>query len=205
MVLKFLPRIYLCRFGVCSRVSYCISSFQVLIRKLIHHRCYCGNTLAADRAPQPGIFGSCNMKCNGNSTEFCGGPLALSLYQKCSGTNCQNVLFGGISPATGSSPSAGIVAPASSSSSTIVTAQPAKSSPLSSSGYSAASSSSHANSAPAPAKSSSSPAGQNGVAPSVVSSSSSTKVAALASPTTSTSQGAVTVTVTVSSCPGYKN
>ncbi|KAF2667566.1 WSC-domain-containing protein [Microthyrium microscopicum] len=58
--------------------------------------CYCGNTVAADRAPQAGILGECNMKCKGDSTEFCGGPAALSLYKACASTsNCQNVPFEG--------------------------------------------------------------------------------------------------------------
>jgi hypothetical protein len=54
--------------------------------------CYCGNTIAADRRPKPGVLGSCNMKCSGNSKEKCGGGSALSIYRKCAdGGPCKNV------------------------------------------------------------------------------------------------------------------
>jgi hypothetical protein len=59
-------------------------------------QCWCGNSLAADRAPQDGILGNCQMKCNGDSGEYCGGSWALSIYQKCaSGSDCQNAQYGG--------------------------------------------------------------------------------------------------------------
>ncbi|KAF1970841.1 WSC-domain-containing protein [Bimuria novae-zelandiae CBS 107.79] len=55
--------------------------------------CFCGNQpFDASRAAQPGIYGNCAMKCTGNETETCGGPSALSLYQKCSGS-CENYVF----------------------------------------------------------------------------------------------------------------
>ncbi|KAI9822856.1 MAG: hypothetical protein M1826_000349 [Phylliscum demangeonii] len=53
--------------------------------------CYCGKTLAANRAPQPGLPGNCMMKCAGDSTEYCGGPQRISLYKKCDESSCQNV------------------------------------------------------------------------------------------------------------------
>ncbi|QUC17769.1 uncharacterized protein UV8b_02010 [Ustilaginoidea virens] len=40
--------------------------------------CYCGKTLS--NGAQPTGSGSCNMVCNGNGTEYCGGPGALNLY-----------------------------------------------------------------------------------------------------------------------------
>jgi hypothetical protein len=47
------------------------------------------------------------MKCKGNIAEFCGGPNAISLYKKCSGSGCQNVPFSGSSDVTsGASPPA---------------------------------------------------------------------------------------------------
>lgn len=57
--------------------------------------CYCGSQLLdASRAPQPGIYGNCDMKCTGNVTQTCGGPIALSLYQRCSESAlCQNYEF----------------------------------------------------------------------------------------------------------------
>ncbi|KAI9826765.1 MAG: hypothetical protein M1826_006560 [Phylliscum demangeonii] len=53
--------------------------------------CYCGKTLAIDRAPHPGLPGNCLIMCAGNSSEYCGGPQRISLYQKCDGGRCQNV------------------------------------------------------------------------------------------------------------------
>lgn len=43
--------------------------------------CYCGNTLP-DSALAPDGEKNCNMACNGNSTEICGGPDRLSVYHK---------------------------------------------------------------------------------------------------------------------------
>ncbi|KAK4237144.1 glyoxal oxidase [Achaetomium macrosporum] len=39
--------------------------------------CYCGNTIANGGAP---ASSGCSMTCNGNSTEFCGGPSRLNMY-----------------------------------------------------------------------------------------------------------------------------
>lgn len=59
-------------------------------------QCFCGNNVAADRVPQEGILGNCNMKCKGDDGQYCGGPGALSLYQKCAaGATCVNAGFGG--------------------------------------------------------------------------------------------------------------
>ena len=52
--------------------------------------CYCGNSIAADRAPQAGVLGNCLMKCSGNANEICGGAAAISLYQACAGGACTN-------------------------------------------------------------------------------------------------------------------
>ncbi|KIW03592.1 uncharacterized protein PV09_05346 [Verruconis gallopava] len=58
-------------------------------------QCFCGNSIAADRLPQDGILGNCQMKCNGDNGEYCGGPNALSLYKKCTdAASCQNAQFG---------------------------------------------------------------------------------------------------------------
>ncbi|KAJ4401386.1 hypothetical protein N0V91_007935 [Didymella pomorum] len=43
--------------------------------------CYCGNTLQGVGAPAPDGEAQCNMACNGNTTEFCGGPNRLSLFR----------------------------------------------------------------------------------------------------------------------------
>ena len=43
--------------------------------------CYCGNALQAGGAPAPDGEAQCNMACNGNQTEMCGGPNRLSLFR----------------------------------------------------------------------------------------------------------------------------
>ncbi|KAH0545165.1 hypothetical protein FGG08_000777 [Glutinoglossum americanum] len=59
------------------------------------NECYCDNSLAADRAPKPGVLGNCDKKCAGDATEYCGGGGRMSLYHKCSGSGkCENVRFG---------------------------------------------------------------------------------------------------------------
>ena len=41
--------------------------------------CYCGNAIA-NNGPAPDGFTGCNMLCNGNSSEYCGGPNRLDMY-----------------------------------------------------------------------------------------------------------------------------
>ncbi|KAK1239930.1 hypothetical protein MKX08_007372 [Trichoderma sp. CBMAI-0020] len=41
--------------------------------------CWCDNSFANGSLPAP--IGDCGMTCNGNSTEFCGGPNRLNVYQ----------------------------------------------------------------------------------------------------------------------------
>ncbi|KAF9737167.1 WSC domain-containing protein [Paraphaeosphaeria minitans] len=55
--------------------------------------CFCGDQLEAERAPKAGIYGGCRNTCQGNETQTCGGPNALSLYEKCSGSGCWNYEF----------------------------------------------------------------------------------------------------------------
>ncbi|KAF8259546.1 copper radical oxidase [Lactarius quietus] len=40
--------------------------------------CYCANSIGSNGAPAPAS--SCNMLCSGNSSEYCGGPLLLNVY-----------------------------------------------------------------------------------------------------------------------------
>ncbi|KAF3037548.1 hypothetical protein E8E11_001641 [Didymella keratinophila] len=40
--------------------------------------CYCGNSLRCPSAPT--VASACNMVCNGNATEVCGGPNAMNVY-----------------------------------------------------------------------------------------------------------------------------
>ncbi|MCJ1410361.1 hypothetical protein MMC19_004446 [Ptychographa xylographoides] len=56
--------------------------------------CYCGNAFSNGGGPAPDGLAGCNMVCNGNSSEYCGGPNRLDMYQ-----------FGGTGTGTGSSTS----------------------------------------------------------------------------------------------------
>ncbi|KAF2703137.1 WSC-domain-containing protein [Pleomassaria siparia CBS 279.74] len=53
--------------------------------------CYCGNSIAVDKAPVKGSVGNCLMKCSGNDKEVCGGAGAISLYQACKGGACSSL------------------------------------------------------------------------------------------------------------------
>ncbi|KAF2192285.1 copper radical oxidase [Zopfia rhizophila CBS 207.26] len=48
--------------------------------------CYCGNSFANGGGPAPDGNAGCNMACNGNSQEICGGPDRLTVYQYASGS-----------------------------------------------------------------------------------------------------------------------
>ncbi|KAI9715377.1 MAG: hypothetical protein M1812_006022 [Candelaria pacifica] len=65
-------------------------------------QCYCGNSVAQQGLPIPGVLGNCQMKCGGDSGEYCGGGPGISLYKKCDGT-CQNSQYGVVGNTTSSS------------------------------------------------------------------------------------------------------
>ncbi len=71
--------------------------------------CYCGNTLSAGSVPVAGVpaVSGCNVLCNGNKTQYCGGGNRLNLYQT-DGTIAPTI-SGGVSPPTPTGP---IVVPA---------------------------------------------------------------------------------------------
>ncbi|TKX24210.1 hypothetical protein C1H76_3573 [Elsinoe australis] len=98
-------------------------------------QCFCGNSIASDRAPQASLAGQCNMPCNGNSTQICGGGSQLSLYKACTGSGCTNAAYQAIGDLTGSS-----VAPAGSSAAPVASSAPASSVPAASSKAAASSS-----------------------------------------------------------------
>jgi len=54
--------------------------------------CFCGNDIAADRMPKAGSLGSCNMRCSGNASQFCGGSGQIGIYEDCKRVNgtCDN-------------------------------------------------------------------------------------------------------------------
>ncbi|CAM1501446.1 Fc.00g034300.m01.CDS01 [Cosmosporella sp. VM-42] len=60
--------------AVCKGLSFTIAGVEY------GGECYCGNSLANDNTMAPDGNVQCNMKCNGNSTEICGGPNRLDIY-----------------------------------------------------------------------------------------------------------------------------
>ncbi|KAF2005544.1 WSC domain protein [Amniculicola lignicola CBS 123094] len=74
-------------------VDYCSSQGYTFAGLEYSKECYCGNSLAPSRAPKLGIFGGCTMDCAGNSTQFCGAGLQLSIYHACTTSSCQNNAF----------------------------------------------------------------------------------------------------------------
>jgi hypothetical protein len=62
--------------------KYLLIAFQLSHRPLTRvNRCYCDNTI---RSPGSKASSGCDMTCSGNSTEFCGGPNRLTLYESSS-------------------------------------------------------------------------------------------------------------------------
>src|SRR6266516_1182264 len=59
--------------------SACQAAGYVLAGVEYAGECYCGNTVASGGPASDGLTG-CNMPCNGNSSEFCGGPNRLDMY-----------------------------------------------------------------------------------------------------------------------------
>ncbi|MCJ1315893.1 hypothetical protein MMC15_001213 [Xylographa vitiligo] len=57
----------------------CKNSGYILAGVEYAGECYCGNAIA-NNGPAPDGFTGCNMLCNGNSSEYCGGPNRLDMY-----------------------------------------------------------------------------------------------------------------------------
>ncbi|KAK3940061.1 glyoxal oxidase-like protein [Diplogelasinospora grovesii] len=55
----------------------CLAAGYILAGVEYGGECYCGNTIANGGAP---ATSGCNMVCNGNSSEICGGPSRLNVY-----------------------------------------------------------------------------------------------------------------------------
>jgi hypothetical protein len=76
-----------------SCIDFCSSNGYSIAGLEYTTQCFCGNSVAADRAPVSGFVGACAMPCSGNSGQVCGGPAMLSLYQKCSSGSCTNIKY----------------------------------------------------------------------------------------------------------------
>lgn len=85
-----------------SCVKYCKAGGYTYAGLQYSSQCYCGDTLADDRAPQPGYLGNCFMTCAGDSGEYCGGAAWLSMYKDCDGGSCQNAQYGVVGNGTSS-------------------------------------------------------------------------------------------------------
>ncbi|KAK5404051.1 hypothetical protein LTR06_009984 [Exophiala xenobiotica] len=102
-------------------VAFCDSKGFSVAGTEYSKECYCGNSIPSSGMPVPGVVGSCEMKCAGDDSEFCGGSAVISLYQKYTGSTCTNTGAGG-DGSSGSSDgdSSGSSAPASSASASIM-------------------------------------------------------------------------------------
>jgi hypothetical protein len=87
-----------------SCISFCEAKGYSYAGLEYASQCYCGNSVASDRAPQTGLLGNCFSPCAGDSSEYCGGGSALSIYQSCKSTgSCRNNNYNGPSGAAVSS------------------------------------------------------------------------------------------------------
>ncbi|KAG9587272.1 WSC-domain-containing protein, partial [Aureobasidium melanogenum] len=101
-----------------SCISFCSGKGYSYAGLEYASQCYCGNSLPSDRAPQTGILGNCFTPCAGDSTEYCGGGSALSIYQNCSGlSSCTNNAYTGPDGGSVSSASSSVAASSSAASS----------------------------------------------------------------------------------------
>ena len=66
-------------------IAYCVSACQAagfsLAGAEYGGECWCGNSFQNGGGPAPDGSSSCNMPCNGNSSEYCGGPNRLEAYK----------------------------------------------------------------------------------------------------------------------------
>ncbi|EJD47287.1 WSC-domain-containing protein, partial [Auricularia subglabra TFB-10046 SS5] len=61
-------------------VDLCDSHGFILAGTEYSHECFCGNALLGQNTPEPAA--RCNMACEGNPSQVCGGNNAISLYSK---------------------------------------------------------------------------------------------------------------------------
>nr|OQO29178.1 hypothetical protein B0A51_09380 [Rachicladosporium sp. CCFEE 5018] len=86
---------------VATCVKFCKSKGYSLAGLEWSRECYCDNKYRSDdHKPKAGVMGSCDMKCSGDSEEYCGAGGALSVYAACTGSTCQNVKSGVVGNST---------------------------------------------------------------------------------------------------------
>ena len=75
--------------------------------------CYCGNTFSNGGGPAPDGSTGCNMACNGNSAEICGGANRLNVYMQSTTSSSSSITTSAsITSSTTTSPGATGSAPA---------------------------------------------------------------------------------------------
>ncbi|KAL1297177.1 hypothetical protein AAFC00_004750 [Neodothiora populina] len=165
-------------------VSFCSDKGYAYAGMEYASQCYCGDSVPSDKAPVEHIVGNCFSPCAGNSSEYCGGSNALSLYKKCDGGSCTNALYTppyGSASSSSSDTSSSSSGNSTSTSSSVSSASSASS--VSSASSSAASSSTVASSTSASSSSSAPASSTTSATATSASSSSSTSSSATATST----------------------
>ncbi|KAI1613238.1 WSC domain-containing protein [Exophiala viscosa] len=104
-------------------IAFCESKGFTVAGTEYSDECYCGNSIPSSGMPLAGVVGNCQMTCAGESSDFCGGSAAISLYQKCtSSSNCTNAQFGVSASGSAAVVSSAAASTASSSNATLLTA-----------------------------------------------------------------------------------
>lgn len=62
-------------------ISACSAQNYLYAGTEYSQECFCDNTISNYGAPASDGAGSCNMLCNGNSKEYCGGPNRINIYK----------------------------------------------------------------------------------------------------------------------------
>lgn len=159
--------------------------------------CYCGNSLAATSKTAP--LSECNMKCAGNSYQYCGDGNRLELYKVGSASSTlASTVATTTSSSSSSTSSISVSAASGSSSSTLISASSTSSTSSTSSPVSTSSSSSVASSSSSTSSnsvaSSTSVTSSSSTSSSIVSSSSSAVTSSTASPSASSTVSTSTTT-----------
>ena len=111
------------RDGICRRVL-CVSICHPLSKNNTDEAEDCGNTILGGNGPAQDGLSGCNMLCSGNSSEFCGGPYRLDMYQA-PGTGAQPISSSSSSKPSSTVVPSSTVAPSSTSPATTSATSPA--------------------------------------------------------------------------------
>lgn len=76
----------------CLQLGYSLAGVEYA------NQCYCGNTLENGSGPAPDGNALCDMACTGDSSQTCGGPNRLDLYQYVPGTAKRGLAYNNNNP-----------------------------------------------------------------------------------------------------------